>query len=251
MKNSLYVAWRGPDLREGWGPVGKLEFDAGIYRFYYTEGARKLPGFRPFTQMKDLDLIYESPELFPLFANRLLSRSRQEYEAFLQWTGFHAAEAPDPIALLGVTEGLRQTDQVEVFPCPLPDANGNYQNKFFLHGLRWVSNDSLASLRHLPLGKELTLVPEPNNTYDPHAVALHTNGHKLGYVPRYLARDVGALLQNTDGALRVKIEQINHDAPLQHRVLCLISARWPRDFEPCSGLEFHPIPKSLLVSASN
>lgn len=56
----------------------------------HARGAEK-PGFRPFAQMEQLDQIYESEELFPVFANRLLSASRPEYEDFLQWGGFDIA----------------------------------------------------------------------------------------------------------------------------------------------------------------
>ncbi len=67
----------------GWRPVvGELQHDDDLYRFWYTSGARK-PGFRPFAQMEQLDQVYESETLFPLFANRLLSESRPEYEAYL------------------------------------------------------------------------------------------------------------------------------------------------------------------------
>ena len=116
--SALFVAYRGGAPQHGgWGPVGRLEHDGGLYRFCYTRGASTLPGFRPFSQMEDLSQVYESEELFPLFDNRLLSPSRPEYEAFLRWGGFDPNNPPDPIAILGVTEGIRQTDQVEVFPC--------------------------------------------------------------------------------------------------------------------------------------
>ena len=115
--NALFVAWRPAAPQAGWRPIGRLEHDDGTYRFFYTAGARK-PGFRPFSQMEDLDQVYESDELFPVFANRLLSQSRPEYDDFLRWGGFEVSNPPEPIVILGVTEGLRQTDAIEVFPCP-------------------------------------------------------------------------------------------------------------------------------------
>ena len=74
--NSLFVAWRpATPAGAGWRPVGRLEHDGQLYRFWYTRGAQR-PDFRPFSQMQQLDQVYESVELFPLFANRLLSESR-------------------------------------------------------------------------------------------------------------------------------------------------------------------------------
>lgn len=98
---SLFVAWRTPDPSHGrWEPVGRLDGDAGGYRFQYTRGARRLEEFAPFPGMPDLEAVYESDELFPLFANRLLAPSRPEYEAFLAWGGFDPNNPPDPIAVL-------------------------------------------------------------------------------------------------------------------------------------------------------
>jgi len=114
-----------------WGPVGRLDYESGTYRFCYTKGAQSLVGFRPFSQMDDMDQVYESETLFPVFANRLLSPSRPEFEAFLTWGGFDPENAPDPITVLSVTEGIRQTDSIEVFPCPIPDVNSCYLNKFW------------------------------------------------------------------------------------------------------------------------
>src|SRR5437773_607881 len=105
MTNILFVAWRSPEPTGArWGPVGRLEHGPGGYRFVYTRGARMLRGFQPFPEMPRLDAVYESDELFPLFANRLLSQSRPEYHAYLTWGGFDPNNPPDPIALLGVTE---------------------------------------------------------------------------------------------------------------------------------------------------
>src|SRR6266699_1813661 len=130
MTNALFVAWSSGEPTGGrWGPVGRLERDSEGYRFVYTRGAQSLPGFRPFPEMPEVDAIYESNELFPLFANRLLARSRPEYEAYLTWGGFDPNHPPEPIAILAVTEGRRATDSLEVFPCPVPDAAGCYLNK--------------------------------------------------------------------------------------------------------------------------
>ena len=116
--NSLFVAWRPPmPDQAGWRPVGRLEHDGGLYRFWYTQGARK-PGFRPFAQMEQLEQVYESDELFPLFANRLLSESRPEYEAYMRWSGFEIDNPPDPILVLGVTGGFARRMPSKYFPVP-------------------------------------------------------------------------------------------------------------------------------------
>ena len=80
----LYLAWQDPDSRE-WLTVGKLSFDQEIFRFVYTKGAKRSKNFIPFGSMRDLHEVYNSQDLFPLFANRLISKKRQEYQDFLRW----------------------------------------------------------------------------------------------------------------------------------------------------------------------
>lgn len=248
--NALLVASRtgGPD-KGAWGPVGRLEHDNGVYRFVYTKGARTLEGFRPFHGMEDLNRIYESDDLFPIFKNRLLPESRSEYEAYLRWSGFDPNEPPDPISILGVTEGIRQTDSIELFPCPLPDVQGCYLNKFFLHGLRWMPEAARQRINVLKEKDELFLMVDLCNPADPHAVAVRTgdeNRFMVGYVPRYLARDVWTLFsQCRPEYIKVFVHRVNLDAPLQQRLLCRMHACWPAGFEPCSDEDFQPIPAGM------
>ena len=245
---SLFVAWRPPmPDQTGWRPVGRLEHDGDLYRFWYTKGARK-PGFRPFAQMEDLNKVYESDELFPLFANRLLPKSRPEYEAYLRWSGFDINNPPDPIVVLGVTEGIRQTDAVEVFPCPVPDADGCYLNKFFLHGIRWLPEAAIERIGRLEPNEPLKLMLDLQNAVDPNAVAVRTETEQMqiGYVPRYLAHDVWHLIQQCDrDFINLCVDRVNLDAPLQNRVLCRMHACWPKGFRPCSSEDFSPIPSGV------
>ncbi len=237
----------------GWRPVGRLEHDGSLYRFWYTQGARKL-GFRPFAQMEPLDQVYESDELFPLFANRLLSESRPEYEAYLRWSGFDIDNPPDPILVLGVTEGIRQTDAVEVFPCPVPDAEGCYFNNFLLHGIRWLPKTAVERIGELEEGERLKLMLDLQNEHDPQAVAVRTETERMqiGYVPRYLAHDVWQLVQRCEvDFIELYVARVNRDAPLQNRVLCRLHACWPEEFQPCSGEDFLPIPLGVPVGCSS
>lgn len=248
--NALLVASRSADPNEGaWSPIGRLEFNGGTYRFVYTNGAKTMPGFTPFSGMEDLEEIYESDELFPLFVNRLLPKARPEFEAFLQWSGFDPANPPDPIAVLGVTEGIRETDMIELFPCPVPDEQGCYLNKFFLHGLRHMPEAAKERVRTLEEDELLYPMLDPCDPADSHAVALRTvrdDRLMLGYVPRYLAQDVWKLFRDcAPDSIQVFAHRVNRDAPLQHRLLCRMRACWPEGFQPCSGEDFKPIPQGM------
>jgi len=54
--------------------------------------------------------------------------------------------------------------------------------------------DGLDVIGQLKLGTPVTLVSEPENPYDPNAVAIYYEGTKLGYVPKYKNGDVSNLL---------------------------------------------------------
>lgn len=248
MNRVVYIAWRvgSPDERGDWSPVARLEHADGEYCFVYTDGARTLKGFHPFPGMTDLQGVYRSRALLPMMSNRLLSRSRPEFRAWLAWSDFDPDNPPDPLAILGVTEGIRQTDALEVFPKPEPDAKGRYRTRFFVHGLRYASPDALRRLASLAGGAPLRVELEDDNPHDPHAVAVLDDrdgqSQRLGYVPRYLARDVRTLAVQTDvDAITLTVVRVNPDAPLQMRLLCQLTAPWPAGFAPCAGDEFRPL----------
>lgn len=221
--------------------------DGGLYQFCYTQGASK-PGFRPFPGMTELGQVYESEKLFPIFENRLLPKNRPEYESFLRWGGFEASSTPDPFVVLSVTEGRRETDAIEVFPCPMPDEDHCYLNRFFLHGIRWLPESSVDRVNQLQPGEELRLMLDPQNDADPHAVAVRTQQDRtmIGYVPRYLAHDVYKLFSQCEvDFIQLTVARVNSDAPLQNRLLCQMNACWPDGFRPCDSDDFIPIPSDV------
>jgi len=128
---------------------------------------------------------------------------------------------------------------------------GIYVNKFFLHGLRYLPDS--ARERVFALRPEEPLVPMLDlcNPADPHAVALRTieGGQVMvGYVPRYLARDVRRIFEGCHpDFIQIFAQRVNKDAPLQQRLLCRMQACWPDGFQPCSGEEFQPIPQGVAA----
>ena len=246
MSKAVFIAWRAGGENSGhWSPVARLEHLDGEYRFVYTRGARMLPGFHAFPGMPDLEEIYCSETLFPLLANRLLARSRPEYQAWLRWSDFDPANPPDPLAVLSVTEGIRQTDALEVFPRPEPAPGDQYRTRFFLHGLRHASEATQKRVADMRPNDRLEIELENDNPVDPRAVAVLTDGAerlRLGYVPRYLARDVRALIaMHARNEIDVRVVRVNTGAPLQMRLLCSLTTPWPAEFQPCEGEEFIPI----------
>jgi len=133
----------------------------------------------------------------------------------------------------------------------MPSSNGCYFNKFFVHGLRWMNAEVLKRIASLQANERLYLMLDLQNPYDANAVAIRTDTDRamLGYVPRYLAAEVWELCRSCDVSfIELFVEQVNHDAPLQQRLLCRMNACWPEGFEPCSGEAFQPITSDVSAT---
>jgi hypothetical protein len=216
--------------------VGKLTSEEGIYRFVYTKGATLSKNFIPFGSMRNLHEVYRSPDLFPLFANRLIFKKRPEYRDFLRWLDLREDEA-DPLLLLACTEGVRATDSLTVFPCPEPVPEGRYVVHFFSHGLRHLPEEARMRINALRPGERLYLLPDPQNPHDGYAIALRTDDPAtiVGYCPRYISRDFLEILENSPDSVEVRVKRVNAEAPIQLRLLCTLTADWPENFKPCSS----------------
>ena len=86
LHRSLFVIWQDRESRR-WHPVGRLTKNDREYRFEYTNGASEAPSFTPFAGMRELDRVFVSDTLFPLFANRVIAASRPEYPRVMRWLG--------------------------------------------------------------------------------------------------------------------------------------------------------------------
>ncbi len=240
---SLLVAWRAPD--SSWYPIGRLSHGSE-YQFEYLVGAKSakskhdfglLPGF------PQIDARYVSPELFSLFAERLMSRRRPDYPVYMKW--LRLDEDADAMAQLAASGGSRVADSLELVKVPVLE-NGMFRSIFFLHGLRYQPNEAIAAANALSEGDSLRLVPDVDNEYDPcaHSVVA-AKGVRIGYVPRYLSCDIARLKQS--GFIAMTVEAINPEAPLSHRLLCRFSARWPEGFQPMQYPEYEPAFKSAVA----
>lgn len=232
----VYLAWQDPKSRS-WFPVGQLTYNGKVYKFVYTKGAKASESFIPFGQMRELNVAYESEELFPLFANRLMSKTRPEYKNFLHWLNVRKNE-DDPLALLARSGGKRETDSLEVFAFPEENINGTYHVHFFSHGIRYLPKHAIQFINSLKPKDKLFLMHDLQNPYDKTAVALRSEEKLIivGYCPRYFTNDFLVLLNNGDTtSVKVEVERVNQNAPTQLRLLCSLSAPWPESFKPCSN----------------
>lgn len=256
---TLFLAWQdgGSSARTGtapvggtrrWFPIGRLdaEPDQHLYRFRYTHGAeeaRDLAHFITLDAFPDLYRTYESPELFPLFQNRIMRPERADFPAFAERLGLSPAQL-DPFTVLGITGGERQTDPLQVFPKIITGPDGVFRCRFFLHGWRHVNRHAQEHLDHLLPDEELQVAMEINNPATGAAIQLQTASdyHMLGWAPRYLVHDLLHAMGNSVVRMKARVVRMNPPpAPHNQRVLVELEGCYPEGKEPMSSADFQPV----------
>ena len=241
--STLFVAWQAPSPTRAWFPIGRLDAssDRRDYVFRYTNGALRAherAGFEPLVAFPDFARRYESSALFPLFKNRILEPNRKDFAEYLDWLDLDPVHA-DPIEILGLTGGERQTDSLEVFPRIEKRSDGTVCCRFFLHGLRHVPMASRERVELLVVNDALRVAIEVNNPATGYAVQIQTSdGHMIGWAPRYLVDDLrAALLEHS--TISAHVRRINRlGAPYARRVMVEIQGGVPASFEPMTSDEY-------------
>jgi hypothetical protein len=216
--------------------------------------------FVPLPAFPYFDRVYKSSELFPLFANRVMSPRRPDYKEFHQWLALPENEH-DPMVVLARSGGQRVTDTLEIFRCPEQKSDGSYSLHFFAHGLRYMADDAVARAATLHHSEPLYVVLDVQNPADGDALLLRTcetvptDVRLLGYWPRYLAREICPLLKQNGQAVRVKVERVNlPPVPIQYRLLCQATVTPPDGTTLFSSQMYQPYkqtPDIMLTVAQN
>lgn len=242
--DTLYVAWRSPETRAIY-PVGRLTLTpaAPQYEFVYIEGARSAQahGFTPFAGLPELEQTYLSDELFPLFANRVMSGTRPDYRDYVARLGLDPGHAA-ALDILARSAGLRPEDKLEFFAPPQRTAEtGKLVWHFLARGIRYMPMAEERVSRLQP-GDRLRWMLDRQNEFDPLAVALRTEDRYLiGYVPFYFVGDMASLVQEGKD-LVIRVEKVNlRPAPIHHRVLCRLEGKWADEFMPFSSRQYRPL----------
>ena len=234
MSSELILSWKNPTTNM-WTPVARLKFISNRYVFQYTKGALNSKEFKPFEKMDDLNKVYESEELFPLFKNRLLQKSRPEYQEYLDWLNITDKEM-HPMDELALTGGVRATDSLQLFPMPI-EKNGYYEVLFFSHGIIERAN-------RLQDGDKLYLMKDIQNPFDKYALTLRTEDppELVGYCPKNYVHDFNNLIdKNGAENIDVRVEKNNLSAPSQLKLLCRLRTKWYEGFTPFSDEAFQLI----------
>lgn len=243
---TLFLAWQD-SISHAWFPVGRLTYENNCYEFVYIKGAeiaRDRCGFSGIWSLDELNAVYCSRELLPVFSHRLMPRSRPDYPDFLRWQNLSQNE-DNPLILLSRSGGKKVTDNYEVFPYPERDNFGFYHLYFFLRGLRYLPPENNDRIKKLEVEESLYFLHDSQNDFDFNALMLRTKDfYLLGFCPRYL--DVFFLLQNNSNLVEVKVERVNlPPAPLSMRVLCHLIVK-DDNYRPFSSPMYEPLAVPVL-----
>lgn len=249
---TLFLAWKDP-ISPNWFTIGRLTFDKNIYQFVYTQGVKEAEekcAFTPLLSFPRLNEVYTSTYLFPVFANRVMSRSRPDYSSFIEWLDLPDG-GDDPLEILARSGGERVTDTFAVFPDPEVDKEGQYNLYFFSQGLRHLPSSAIDRIDRFEAGETLWLAREFHNPYEDRALISNTGDRYIvGYCPRYLLAEVFELLPH-DVNLKVRVERVNKPTtPFQFRLLCKLSIHALDDFRPFSSRQYQPLIAEIAVKSA-
>ena len=173
--HALFVAWQNPETRRFY-PVARLAQVKGstcidCYEFTYIQGCLEAGGFHPFVSFPDIHQVYRSRSLFPMFTNRLLSRSRSDFPEYISLLGLPTTTT-SPMTILGRSSGRRATDTLELFPLPEFEPGIGYRTWFWVHGLRHLPTLVQSQIETLTIGERLLPRCETDNPVNPFAIKL-------------------------------------------------------------------------------
>lgn len=241
-ERSLFVSWRDP--QGSIHPVGlllrRMEASEERFSFAYLKGAERLADFVPLPGLPDLHRRYDSTDLFPVFANRIMPRSRPDFDLLAE--RIDLAGDADPFEVLARTGGRRATDRIEVFSAPVRTEASDSCALFFARGIRHVPGASDA-VSALAVGDRLVLIDDGTNEHNPRAVVLRADdGQQIGWIPDYLVEHVHDLRHLNGSDPIVEVEHVNDTSVASHlRLLCRMTAPWPEGYEPFTDALFEPL----------
>jgi hypothetical protein len=242
----LVVTWQHPEDRLI-DPIGLLDFDGESYRFGYIRHALDVKDFRPLLGFRELDAIYASDHLFPIFAQRVMDPRRPDYQRYVERLGL--PEDATPWEQIARSQGSRVGDTIQLLPEPVNDG-GTITGQFLVHGVRHVPGRSVtfggrrievtreeveSALATLSPGDRLDIARQPENKWNPLALmVLAQSVTPVGWVPNLLLDDMHQLMGRTEVA--VTVAHVNGpDAPWHLRLLARLTARDAADFRFFTG----------------
>ncbi len=242
---TLFLGWQTKNKRF-WYPVGRLDVlvvKKQWYVFRYIKGAieaKQKAKFFPLPEFPKLERHYISPELFSIFANRVIAANRPDRKEYLNNLGL--TEQADQVEILSINGGKRVTDTYRVFPKLRKSEDDSFTCRFFLHGWSYVEKQAQGRIKSLEIGEDLQIELEPENPVDSGALKILTgDDSRIGYVPRHLNKDLSHVVRSQQ-VKRLSVIQVNEGfrVPSNQRVLLEMEGSFT-NYVPMEGEEFKPL----------
>jgi hypothetical protein len=241
LPTNLYVAWQNQATR-AWHTVARLSRTPTGYELVFTRGATNLLTVPSGLFRMDVRKRYSSDQLFPLFKNRLPSRSRADFPKIAHWLNVMGSE--DEFDLLSKFGLIPGTDSLLVYPEP-DVISGTYGLEFFVHGIRHMHKEALELCSALKVGERLLPLLDVQNPVDPNAVAIRCVDPPvlIGYVPTFYSTDFRQLLSQPKLAAKARLTLVrfNDDAPNQLKLLCRFACAVPQGFRALNSEAHEPV----------
>ena len=189
-KDYLYLIWKCEETRRQY-IVGQLTRN-GQYEFNYCEEIEEAlkAGFKTLISFEDLNQIYTSKELFPVFSSRLPDRKRKDIDKILEKYGL---QEYDSYQLLKRSGAKLPIDNIQ-FIDPILNFEEAFEKVFYLAGARHYlecKGKLCTKENRVTRGDEVFLQHEKENPYDSNAVCVKdVDDRVLGYVPRYYSKAI-------------------------------------------------------------
>lgn len=191
-RDYIYLVWKDTQTRRQF-IVGELSKN-GKFEFKYVDEVQEAikNGFKPLISFEDLDKIYYSDILFPVFSSRLPDRKRRDIQKILEK---YELSSFDDYKLLKRSGAKLPIDNLK-FIDPILGDNEDIPIKrlFYLAGPRHYlgceGNDCKKS-ENVDINESLILIPEPENDFDSNAIKVVNNKNvHIGYIPRYYTQEM-------------------------------------------------------------
>lgn len=217
--NRLKLIWQSDGADRTKYEVGELvrsedRVSLSYFRYDSTLINAFIAGYQGYAAFP-LNRVVHHDNVIETFSRRLPPRTRTDFYQFLSKNRISPDRPVSDFALLGYTGG------------GLPSDGFTFAIDWRYQDLPYVFLMEISGFRHNTgmhidmqdlLGKPVTFCPEPHNQFDPHAVAIFLADIKLGYIPRYYAKEyafwekyyrVSAHIERIDGKMaRPKVSLI-------------------------------------------
>lgn len=195
-KDYLYVVWKSGENRKEY-VIGNLsKGDAFEFRYCEEIYEAEKEGFTHFASFPQLDGVYYSKVLFPIFESKLPDRKRKDINNILKRYGLQEFDSYELLKKSGARLPIDSLYFVE----PIIDINKPFMRKFYMAGARHYigcNGTECDSTLKIVIGDNVNLQLELTNKYDKNAVKVINNDNQmLGYIPRYYSNEVSALIRD-------------------------------------------------------